>query len=413
VPTVTIRQAIGFKFLKAGDWDTVHEVYDNAYGASIGIIRTVTEVNETTVEDGNAEAPTETDLDSYFESKDQQSVKKSHEDDYLEKNKKMPSKTEQRQYALSHWEQFGKKQGRFLRKRVIRSTHTRLEKKKNTRVASKLSFRRAGTAVLFEATVPAVDLNATTAAAANMTQSAFVANLARASEALDASVPIPYASDLFIGSPVTVVPGQNVTTSIEVPVVVLDPLHLLYHNGTGTLLHASSPTPATLQSPYSHGDANSRMGGQKKTNATAEYSVTLMANTTVTNLGAVLTGDNLVADPPLYAIEPALPGGLSINNRTGSIQGTPRDAVPSTSFSVLACNQVSHSWVIFVLTVIDVPPAKLAYSLDGGTFQVGVPMPAPIQPQNRGGSIISYAVTPTLPTGIRSILGILSIYGNN
>lgn len=99
-----------------------------------------------------------------------------------------------------------------------------------------------------------------------------------------------------------------------------------------------------------------------------------------------------------YAVSPALPAGLALDEQTGVIAGTPTAVVPEATYRVTASNGTGTASADVILTVKDVAPAGLAYEAMVLTKGVEVPPTAPIS--NTGGAILAYSVEPALPAGL-------------
>jgi len=107
-----------------------------------------------------------------------------------------------------------------------------------------------------------------------------------------------------------------------------------------------------------------------------------------------------------YRVSPALPAGLSIDERSGVISGTPRTASGPETFVVSATGAGVRVTYSLVLSVTE-PPHGLSY-MSPVTATVGVAL-TPLSP-SISGRADHYAVSPTLPRGILldSSSGILS-----
>jgi len=107
-----------------------------------------------------------------------------------------------------------------------------------------------------------------------------------------------------------------------------------------------------------------------------------------------------------YRVSPALPAGLSIDERSGVISGTPKTASGPQTFVVSATAAGARVTYPLVLSVTE-PPHGLSYT-SPVTATVGVAL-APVIP-SISGTADHYAVSPTLPRGILldSSSGILS-----
>jgi hypothetical protein len=99
-----------------------------------------------------------------------------------------------------------------------------------------------------------------------------------------------------------------------------------------------------------------------------------------------------------YTVTPQLPAGLSIGAATGIISGTPKTVTAKTSYTVTASNAAGSTTTVVAIAVNDVAP-RIAYASPYYSFTAGVPAQT-ITPTVGGGSIVSWSVSPTLPTGL-------------
>ena len=100
-----------------------------------------------------------------------------------------------------------------------------------------------------------------------------------------------------------------------------------------------------------------------------------------------------------WSISPALPTGLSINPSTGEISGTPTTISPTATYTVNATNTGGTSQATITITVNDVIPSSIIYSGNPYTLTKDLAM-SPDTPTVSGGIVESWAITPTLPTGL-------------
>jgi alpha-tubulin suppressor-like RCC1 family protein len=149
-------------------------------------------------------------------------------------------------------------------------------------------------------------------------------------------------------------------------------------------------------------DAGSRPDGGADSGATAPENLRYDTNPAVYIRGTTITPNNpsstggAVAS---YAVSPALPTGLRLDNSTGIISGTPAVLSPAASYAVTAANAGGSVTLDVDIAVIDVAPVGLAYSPNPATYTKGVAI-TPNVPSSSGGAVISYSVTPALPAGL-------------
>jgi sugar lactone lactonase YvrE len=116
-------------------------------------------------------------------------------------------------------------------------------------------------------------------------------------------------------------------------------------------------------------------------------------NTTITPLTPTNTGSPVDS----YSISPSLPSGLTLNTTTGEITGTPILTKPATNHTVTATNSYGSATFVISITVTGVKPS-ISYTLPS-IFTVGTAI-TPLMPTNNGSPIVSYNVSPNLPTGL-------------
>jgi len=127
--------------------------------------------------------------------------------------------------------------------------------------------------------------------------------------------------------------------------------------------------------------------------------------TVINNLSPSTSGGGVVR----YAVTPKLPSGLSMNSITGLISGTPLAPTPATPYTITATNPDGSSTTSLSITVIDIAPSALTYSSNPATYRIEQEITSNV-PTNSGGAVVSYAVSPALPTGLtlNTTTGIIS-----
>ena len=69
----------------------------------------------------------------------------------------------------------------------------------------------------------------------------------------------------------------------------------------------------------------------------------------MTDITFTSTGGHIVS----MEIYPDLPNGLSFDNQSGRISGTPLEVIPETTFTVFANNSAGAGTAIVILSVIE------------------------------------------------------------
>ncbi|WP_295673405.1 cadherin-like beta sandwich domain-containing protein, partial [uncultured Mucilaginibacter sp.] len=122
--------------------------------------------------------------------------------------------------------------------------------------------------------------------------------------------------------------------------------------------------------------------------------------------GNIYVGDNGNGDVKkisfgLFTIKPALPAGLSFDNTTGIISGTPTAVSPATNYSVTASNSSGKSTAVVKITVV-LPPKPIINYTSPLVYTAGATI-SPISPVNTGGpeyTANGYSISPALPSGL-------------
>ena len=128
-------------------------------------------------------------------------------------------------------------------------------------------------------------------------------------------------------------------------------------------------------------------------------------------------GSAIVSIPPAsirgsemrYVASPRLPKGLYLNSTTGVISGTPTEVAATSLYTITATNADGSTTASVNITVIDIAPSALTYSGNPAIYKRGEAIAANV-PANSGGDVVSYAVSPTLPSGLtlNSTTGVIS-----
>ncbi|NDI17842.1 MAG: hypothetical protein EBY83_07780, partial [Verrucomicrobia bacterium] len=125
----------------------------------------------------------------------------------------------------------------------------------------------------------------------------------------------------------------------------------------------------------------------------------------ITNIPPASTGGSEMR----YVASPRLPKGLYLNSTTGVINGTPMEVAASAFYTITATNADGSTTASVNITVIDIAPSALTYSGNPAIYKRGEAIAVNV-PANAGGDVVSYAVSPTLPSGLtlNSITGVIS-----
>ena len=117
-------------------------------------------------------------------------------------------------------------------------------------------------------------------------------------------------------------------------------------------------------------------------------------NSAITPINAANTGGEVTS----WELDTTLPSGLSLGASNGTIWGTPDTVTTTTTYTIWANNSAGSASTTITLTVNDIAPS-ISYSPSYLTLLNGSQMSA-LDVTNSGGTIVSYAVSPTLPNGM-------------
>ena len=123
-------------------------------------------------------------------------------------------------------------------------------------------------------------------------------------------------------------------------------------------------------------------------------SYTLTKGTAMTTATVTSTGGTVVS----YSVSPSLPAGLSLDTSTGSISGTPTAVTSSASYTITATNTGGTDTASVTIVVNDIAPS-ITYSSTSLTLEKGTAMTTETV-TSTGGTVVSYAVSPSLPAGL-------------
>ena len=137
---------------------------------------------------------------------------------------------------------------------------------------------------------------------------------------------------------------------------------------------------------------------------------TLTKDSAMTSATPTSSGGTVVS----WAVSPTLPAGLSFDTSTGVISGTPTAITSTATYTITATNTGGSATTTVDITVNDVIPSSVAYSGTPFTLTKDSAMTA-ATPTSSGGTVVSWAVSPTLPAGLSldTSTGVISGYSNS
>ena len=120
--------------------------------------------------------------------------------------------------------------------------------------------------------------------------------------------------------------------------------------------------------------------------------------TAITPVTPAITTNGTTGSVTSWAINASLPSGLTFETSNGTIWGTPTVIVSGEVFTIWANNSVGSKSTTVNITVNDAVPV-LVYSPSSFTLTKGTAMTT-VTPTTSGGTIVSWSISPTLPTGL-------------
>ncbi len=134
-------------------------------------------------------------------------------------------------------------------------------------------------------------------------------------------------------------------------------------------------------------------------------SINAIRTITTVNLTPSYSGDSVT----FFQISPQLPNGLTFNNLTGKISGTPLVLSPQTNYTITGVNNGGNTTTIFSLSVVALAPSNLKYS-DSVIVATRTITNINSTASFIGDIITKYRITPSLPIGLKldSITGKIS-----
>ena len=182
------------------------------------------------------------------------------------------------------------------------------------------------------------------------------------------------------------------------------PAGLSFNISTGEIL--GTPTGISASTNYTVTATNAGGSGTAivtiEVNDVAPYGIAYSGTPYTLTKGSVMTADTPTANGGAvtsWSISPSLPAGLSFSTSNGEISGTPTEIISATSYTVTAFNSGGNATTTIIITVNDITPSNVAYSGTPFTLTKGTAM-TPNAPSSSGGAVVSWSISPSLPSGL-------------
>ena len=178
---------------------------------------------------------------------------------------------------------------------------------------------------------------------------------------LSYSTPNVFIIDEAITNLVPIVSGENLVFSITPSL----PNGLNFDETTGII----SGTPTELSQATNYTVTATNSGGSTSftlsieiidiapTNLSYYTPNVFIIGEAITDLVPIVSGENLE-----FSIVPSLPNGLSFDETTGIISGTPTEFSAATNYTVTATNSGGSTSFILSIEIIDIAPNTLSYN---------------------------------------------------
>ena len=104
----------------------------------------------------------------------------------------------------------------------------------------------------------------------------------------------------------------------------------------------------------------------------APTSLTYTTNNATYTMGEAITDNTPTADSTIasYTVSPNLPTGLSLNESTGVISGTPSTLSIQATYTVTATNESGSTTHDVFIAVVDRAPSLLSYTTNSPNYEV-------------------------------------------
>ncbi|MCB1193750.1 MAG: putative Ig domain-containing protein [Leptospiraceae bacterium] len=169
-------------------------------------------------------------------------------------------------------------------------------------------------------------------------------------------------------------------------------------SGTPTLVQDATEYTITASNPTTGIITTTKIMITINMKAPSTLSYTTASPTFTYNVPIVANTPTFTGTLTSCVSSPALPTGLSLDNTTCAISGTPTQIQTASSYTITASNPYGSTTFVLTITVNDAAPSSLSYVGNPFVFTKDATITA-VNPTVTG-TPVSYSVTPSLPTGL-------------
>jgi hypothetical protein len=134
--------------------------------------------------------------------------------------------------------------------------------------------------------------------------------------------------------------------------------------------------------------------------ASASLSYPAGAHTFVIGTAITVITPTITGTLSNFSVNPALPAGLSLDSAKGTFSGAPQAVTPAATYTISAMVSGGTSTTASIaITVTDVAPSQVSYGASSLTYSTKVAS-STLTPVAKGGTVVSWSISPGLPAGL-------------
>ncbi len=175
--------------------------------------------------------------------------------------------------------------------------------------------------------------------------------------------------------------------------------------GTPSVASASRSYVITFTDALGNTGSTSFTLGVESNTTQLSATVNVATTTLVQNTAAVAFSPITASggeNPLTFSISPALPTGLTFNQSTGQISGTPTQSIAATNFTITVTDNIGQTAANSFSLVVNAPPALLLTQTVTSRTLIQNTLATSFIPVSATGGVspLSYSINPTLPAGL-------------